>query len=234
MGKIVGWGSVDSSADAKSLYLANEPAINNPLHVSSETDAITYEIEDVAYPVIEPDNPSFAEYNSLSSAHSNKSGISEEAPTKSDPEKAYEQLIRNRDAQFDSEADTENDVFSEADSALEVDSAEIQVAKKEPNQGESKTQRICLAISKLKLSCSERQFGIGSYCTYCDITETSGKAIRALINLADPEELDFFGILEALQEIVSEQGEVAAERGEDVKSPNLNDLIDFIDSIAAK
>lgn len=87
------------------------------------------------------------------------------------------------------------------------------------------TNRICEAISKLNLSC---YYSGGNY---CDITRAARDAIEALIS-SSTAELDYFSIMEALQEIAQKQGRMAANKGIDARSPNLNMLINRVSTLS--
>lgn len=87
------------------------------------------------------------------------------------------------------------------------------------------TNRICEAISKLNLSC---YYSRGDY---CDITTAARNAIEALIS-SSTAELDYFSIMEALQEIAQKQGRAAAVKGIDARSPNLNSLINHVSTLS--
>ena len=91
----------------------------------------------------------------------------------------------------------------------------------------TKTERICRAIDNLKPS-----YHADSYGKYCDITDASDKVVRALILSVDRQELDFFAILEKLQEVVCRQDEIAAQNTGVLESPTLNSLIEFVGSLA--
>ena len=87
-----------------------------------------------------------------------------------------------------------------------------------------RTDQICRSIRKLK----PVTHGIG-FDSYCDITSASLNDIRALVEISNAYDLDYFRIMQAIQDVVKQQ----ANEAEWVrKSPNLNELISFVSSCA--
>lgn len=87
-----------------------------------------------------------------------------------------------------------------------------------------RTDQICKSIRELK----PVTHGIG-FDSYCDITSASLNNIRALIEISNAYDLDYFRIMQAIQDVVKQQ----ANEAEWVrKSPNLNELISFVSSCA--
>lgn len=87
-----------------------------------------------------------------------------------------------------------------------------------------RTNQICRSIQELK----PVTHGFG-FETYCDITSASLNNVRALIELSNAYDLDYFRIMRAIQDVVKKQ---ANEVKWTQKSPNLNELISFVSSCA--
>lgn len=87
-----------------------------------------------------------------------------------------------------------------------------------------RTDQICRSIRELR----PVTHGIG-FDSYCDITSASLNDIRALIEISNAYDLDYFRIMQAIHDVVKQQ----ANEAEWVrKSPNLNELISFVSSCA--
>lgn len=88
----------------------------------------------------------------------------------------------------------------------------------------SHTEIICQHISKLALV---------SYddwpMSYFDITDAASRSIRRLIDAGErAEQLDYFRILEEIQDVVLRQAARGVQDKERLRSPNLNSLIEFV------
>lgn len=88
----------------------------------------------------------------------------------------------------------------------------------------SHTEIICQYISKLTLV---------SYddwpMSYFDITDAADRSIRRLIDAGErAEQLDYFRILEEIQDVVLRQAARGVQDKEKLRSPNLNSLIEFV------
>lgn len=230
MGKIIGWGSFDDSTNDENPLQGHGSAGDQFPHSSSDEPVVTYEVEGNVCAVFEPDKPASIEHNSYPIVPHNKDSHFERMDILANLEQACEPPSIKCGEQLDTSKATKRNTLDEIDLSLEITSRETRIPQATPERIEvSKTQRICLAISKLELVRNST-----SYSNYCDITKASEKTIEALIISANPNELDFFRILEELQRVISRQGKIASAHGTVVKSPNLNNLIDFISSIATK
>ena len=88
----------------------------------------------------------------------------------------------------------------------------------------NRTEIVCQYISKLVLVSYEDW---PTY--YFDITEASYKFIRRLIETGERlERLDYFRILEEIQDVVLRQAAQGAKDKRKLRSPNLNCLIEFV------
>lgn len=208
MGKIAGWGSIDKETD-----------IENPStpidHVNQQDDAPHADYQPATCKTVDREFPVYeVEENAV------------EEPCAPELEDDC-----GKTSQFQQTYTSEAPI--ESITARNISTQELVIRNPEVNEmgrdqmHADETARICAAIAHLKLSYSN-----GGVYTYCDITEASEKAIRALIRAADPNHLDLFRIMEAVQKVVSKQGEIAAAHGERISSPNLNELIEFIGSMA--
>lgn len=92
------------------------------------------------------------------------------------------------------------------------------------HEAHSHTEIICQYISKLALV---------SYddwpMSYFDITDAANRSIRRLIDAGErAEQLDYFRILEEIQDVVLRQAARGVQDKERLRSPNLISLIEFV------
>lgn len=88
----------------------------------------------------------------------------------------------------------------------------------------NRTEIVCQHISKLAL------VSYGDWQRYYfDITEASYRSIRRLIETGErAERLDYFRILEEIQDVVLRQAAQGVQDKRELRSPNLNSLIEFV------
>ncbi len=214
MGKIVGWTSIDS----KTTYVDKDAATESQL-TQIDTESFELKSEDgdsqEFVPTVSCDAPDVD-----AQAAFNDDGYGDEAL------RADVEVIEDADL---CGVEIDEAVANELLDILQANFSD-QIVVQEGIHGSvesSKTERICKAIGNL-----QPLFHRDSYGKYCDITDASDKMVRALILAADSSELDFFAILEKLQEVVRRQGEIAGQYTSTLESPNLNSLIEFVGSLA--
>ena len=214
MGKIVGWASIDSEASSTAEDAAVKPQL-------TQIDAELFELRtendcsQESVPIISVDTDDEEVQFSFEADDDGNEALCVSAEVIEDADScgvASDEVVANESLDI-LQAYSSNQLVAQEDDCVSVEL--------------TKTERICQAIDNLQPSYHEDFLG-----KYCDITDASDKVIRALILSADPLELDFFVILEKLQEVACRQSEMARRYTSTLESDNLNSLIEFVGSLA--
>lgn len=214
VGKIVGWASIDSEVASTTENATVESQLTQIDTESFETNTEDGNSRELA-PVISDD---IDDEDTQLSFNDNDEGDETLCVSA--------EVVEDTDS--NSMASDEADAGPSMGIVQACSSNQLAIQEEDHSPAElTKTERICQAIDNLKPS-----YHADSYGKYCDITDASDKVIRALILSVDRQELDFFAILEKLQEVVCRQDEIAAQNTGVLESPTLNSLIEFVGSLA--
>lgn len=214
MGKIVGWASMDSEATSAAEDAAVEPQLIQ-IDAESFEPRTENDYSQESLPIISVDiDDEEAQFSFKANDDGNEAlCVSAEAIEDTDLcGVASDEAVANESLDI-VQAYSSNELAAQEDDCVSVEL--------------TKTERICQAIDNLQPS-----YHVDGLGKYCDITDASDKVIRALILSVDPLELDFFVILEKLQEVACRQSEMASRYTRALESDNLNSLIEFVGSLA--